>query len=132
MKEWQLMSKLCFVQGNWAYFTTLPVEEQWGDDWDDAPYEHNAGEPYDDSKNTTDPMWLITKVAFDCDLVPPCSGHLNSPYTVRAINTGAAPWLRSPIWTKPEKLMAVQAGTTLAQFIQLIKRAGGTVYTPVE
>ena len=37
---------LCFVDKTWAYFTTKPIESQWGDDWDDAPYEHNAGEPY--------------------------------------------------------------------------------------
>lgn len=38
--------KLCYVASNFAYFTTLPVEDQCGDDWDDAPYEHNAGTPY--------------------------------------------------------------------------------------
>lgn len=26
--------KLCYVEGNFAYFTTLPLSEQWGDDWD--------------------------------------------------------------------------------------------------
>ena len=30
-----------------AYFTPLAMEDQWGDDWDDAPYEHNAGSPCD-------------------------------------------------------------------------------------
>ena len=30
-----------------AYFTPVSLDEQWGDDWDDAPYEHNAGIPYD-------------------------------------------------------------------------------------
>lgn len=38
--------RLCYVEGDWAYFTTQPLDKQWGDDWDDAPYEHNAGEPY--------------------------------------------------------------------------------------
>lgn len=37
---------LCYVDGNRAYFTTQPLDQQWGDDWDDAPYEHNAGTPY--------------------------------------------------------------------------------------
>ena len=37
---------LCYVEGNWAYFTTKDLDKQWGDDWDDAPYEHNAGTPY--------------------------------------------------------------------------------------
>jgi hypothetical protein len=38
---------LCYVDGPWAYFTTQPLREQWGDDWSDAPYEHNAGPPYE-------------------------------------------------------------------------------------
>lgn len=38
---------LCYVCGPWAYFTTRPLADQWGDDWDDAPYEHNAGTPYE-------------------------------------------------------------------------------------
>jgi hypothetical protein len=37
---------LCYVDGCWAFFTTKPLSEQWGDDWNDAPYEHNAGRPY--------------------------------------------------------------------------------------
>lgn len=38
--------KLCYVHHNILYFTDS-FEKQWGDDWDDAPYEHNAGEPYE-------------------------------------------------------------------------------------
>lgn len=34
--------KLCYVDDGFAYFTTKPLTEQWGDDWNDAPYEHNA------------------------------------------------------------------------------------------
>lgn len=37
---------LCYVSGGKAFFTTKPLSEQWGDDWNDSPYEHNAGEPY--------------------------------------------------------------------------------------
>ena len=38
--------KLCYLTDIFAYFTTQELSKQWGDDWDDAPYEHNAGEPY--------------------------------------------------------------------------------------
>ena len=41
-----MKEKLCYVEGNIAYFTTQDLDKQWGDDWDDAPYEHNAGLPY--------------------------------------------------------------------------------------
>ena len=38
--------KLCYVEGQKAWFTDN-FEKQWGDDWNDKPYECNAGEPYD-------------------------------------------------------------------------------------
>jgi len=28
------------------YYTTNSLDKQWGDDWNDSPYEHNAGTPY--------------------------------------------------------------------------------------
>lgn len=43
----QVEPRLCYVEGAWAYFTTQALDEQWGDDWDDAPYESNAGHPYE-------------------------------------------------------------------------------------
>ena len=41
--------KLCFIDNeiNCAYFTEKDVTEQWGDDWNDAPYEYNAEPPYE-------------------------------------------------------------------------------------
>jgi hypothetical protein len=53
MKEF----RLCYVNGPFAYFTTKEVSEQWGDDWNDAPYEHNAGKPYEWSKRDKAPKW---------------------------------------------------------------------------
>ena len=38
--------KLCYIDGNKAYFTDN-FKRQRGDDWNDAPYEHNAEPPYD-------------------------------------------------------------------------------------
>ena len=80
---------LCYIEGSWAYFTTRKLSEQWGDDWDDAPYEHNAGTPNDysdhDKKDGREP-WQIVKVAWDGDFEPPCEGHLNSPWSVEQIN----------------------------------------------
>lgn len=38
--------KLCYVEDNFAYFTSKDLSEQWGDGWGKKPYEHNAGIPY--------------------------------------------------------------------------------------
>ena len=40
-----MIYKLCYVDGNEAWFTS-DWKNQWGDDWNDRPYEHNAGSPY--------------------------------------------------------------------------------------
>lgn len=49
----------------------------WGDDWNDRPYEHNAGTVYDEFVRG------IKYLTFDFDdvVVEPCNGELNSPYS---------------------------------------------------
>lgn len=114
--------KLCYVDDGFAYFTTKPLTEQWGNDWDDAPYEHNAGTPY------TDECMEIVKLAYSADMDTPRKGHLNSPFSVETINTGAVAWLRSSTWSKVK--VAIQAGATLEEFIDKIELVGGEVYLP--
>lgn len=121
---------LCYVSGCWAYFTTRKLSEQWGDDWSDAPYEHNAETPYEygeHDRNKGRAPWTITKVAFDGDFEPPCEGHCNSPWSVEQINAGAVAWLRTSRW-HGGKPVIVPAGTTLERFCELIREGGGNVY----
>lgn len=122
--------RLCFVEGPWAYFTTKELSKQWGDDWNDAPYEHNAGPPYRWREETDAKLglvpWEIVKVAWDGPLVPPCEGHVNSPYSVEEINRGAVAWLRSDHHSRGKIL--IPAGTTLHEFFSLVEAAGGHVY----
>ena len=66
------------------YFTS-DIENPWGDDWDDRPYEHNAGTPYE--TQTT-----VTTIKFRGHYTMPCDFYLNSPYSVQDINNGAVPW----------------------------------------
>ena len=121
---------LCYVDGCWAYFTTRKLSEQWGDDWNDAPYEHNAGRPYEfhehDRKEGREP-WQIVKVAFDGGFETPAEGHNNSPWSVEQINAGAVAWLRTDSYrtTKP---VIIPAGVTIERFCELIHEGGGTVY----
>ena len=117
---------LCYVDEQWAYFTTQPISQQWGDDWDDVPYEHNAGTPYDYSdhdKAKGRKPFAITKVAYDGDFDTPCSNQ----YSVEMINAGTVAWLRTSQW-RTGKLIAIHAGTTLERFCELIREGGGNVY----
>jgi hypothetical protein len=112
---------LCYIKDCWAFFTTKPLSEQWGDDWNDAPYEHNAGIPYQDTPGQ------ITKLAWEANLDQPCDGRYNSPWSVEQINAGAVAWLRSPGYIDGAKIV-IPAGTPLSQFKSLISTAGGCVY----
>jgi hypothetical protein len=79
---------LCYVEKCWAFFTRAPLSAQWGDDWDDAPYEHNAGWPYEEyTSNGTRLDSRIVKIAFDSDLQTPADrGGGISRFSVEMIN----------------------------------------------
>lgn len=118
--------KLCYIDGPWAFFTTQPLDKQWGDDWNDVPYEHNAGRPYEPRKDGD--SWEISKVAFDCDdLDQPSDQHCNSPYSVQDINAHAVAWLTPNKWA-PKGSEPIRAGASVAEFKALVIRAGGEVY----
>lgn len=128
--------RLCYVEDSWAWFTTQAVEDQWGDDWNDAPYEHNAGDPYDwrpyMAERGVEPYELLRVAWSGTQLEPPYSGHLNSPWSVEQINRGETAWLTDPMYGQrprtPEHV--VFAGATVDEFIAAIEARGGTVYLP--
>jgi hypothetical protein len=111
------LPRLCFVKQGFAYFTE-DMKTVWGDDWDDRPYEHNAGLPYD----------YCLKVGFDGYWSEPSDGCLNSEYSVREINSGVIPWLSG--MAEDRSLVGIHAGATVMDFVRLIKMGGGTVYFP--
>lgn len=136
--------KLCYIQGNFAFFTTQELDKQWGDDWNDAPYEHNAGEPYkpcwhreegkcdcEICKRDWDgdkPKWEILKVAFETNLETPCYNETNSNYSVEDINKGIVAWLESSSYEKnPTRIFA---GESLDEFILKIEKCGGEIFMP--
>ena len=109
----------------WAYFTPPEkFDEQWGDDWDDAPYEHNAGGPYDEDfiekeDGTYDRIpyeIVIVGFAFPEFMwvkLPKDYGCGNSPFCVRDINRGAVAWAYG---TLDKATMCIQGGDSLSDF----------------
>ena len=131
--------KLCYIKDHCAWFTDN-FEKQWGDDWNDKPYETNAEEPYDHwtedvrikyefgykVRSVVHPIKL-KKVFFDfedwgCYTILPCD---RGRFSVQEINRGITPW----IWTQDFR---IDAGTELEEFIRIIKENGGEVYLPIE
>lgn len=66
------------IVGNVArfYLGDVDLDAWWGDDWDDVPYEHNAGSVYFEF------VKAVCDVAWDLDhvVVEPCDGTINSPW----------------------------------------------------
>ena len=132
---------LCYVSGSEAFFTTQPLDKQRGDDWNDAPYEHNAGKPYGYRDTKWDvatrewvpndaPAYEIIEVFFISSLVPPCDDvgtGPNSRFSVEQINAKQVPWLSYGGWLGVPKV-SIWAGTTLSEFKRLIREAGGRVF----
>lgn len=127
--------QLCFVKGGrWydedlvLYFTERNVEDQSGDDWNDIPYEHNAGLPYTEDTSIElgvengrgiypkiDIIKVILSISDYCDLITPCSGVDNSKYSVKDINSKLIPWI---VIKDPNEIkISIYAGTTLKQFL---------------
>lgn len=50
---------------------------QWGDDWNDRPYECNAGIVYNEYVTA----YVDVAISFDCLVLEPCDGVLNSQYS---------------------------------------------------
>jgi hypothetical protein len=116
---------LCYVDGAWGFFTTSPMPDQWGDDWNDAPYEHNAGAPYENEGAK------VTRVAWYGPFETPDSDHTNSPWSVEQINAGHIAWLRPSKYGPNSKGQAIFAGATFDAFARIIQAGGGQVFVGV-
>lgn len=123
--------QLCYIDENKAYFADVHSDRVWGDDWDDAPYEHNAGKPYAHEKGDLDKPVKIISCMFDGPVETPAekAGH-NSSFSVEDINKWATPWLH-PSWGAQMNDYLL-AGARVEDFIEYMDKIGGTVYIPLE
>lgn len=115
------MLKLCYVeQLTWGmaalYYMDKDAKDVWGDDWDDIPYEHNAGEPYVRDGDTLEK--IIVEVPYESTMVLPCDGYLNSPYSVEMINTGQIPWIK---FIDGNHLYTLKANSTVEDLYNIAK-----------
>lgn len=109
----------------YAYFTPINLREQWGDDWNDIPYEHNAGRPYDSDNDNNKitiiliPFYLNRDYMYPEVKFPEDYGGSNSPFSVENINLGAVPW----IFIKgKEDSDVIQAGVSPFNFCKIIEK----------
>ena len=105
-------------------FTPIDLKEQWGDDWNDAPYDCNAGWPYDSLYVKRDDNGeyikydiLILNVTMPLEHRPtlPLDYGYNTPFTAETINQGACAWMFFADKCKP-----IYAGATPLDVLERI------------
>ena len=122
---------LCYVERDWAYFTTQHLAEQWGDDWNDAPYDCNAGLPYRYlSEHDQGEPWTVIKVGWEGPFEAPNAWKVNSRYSVQDINRGAVPWLVAERYGQAHGV-TIPAGLSLGAFIAAVQSVGGAIWMPL-
>lgn len=127
--------RLCYVDGQKAWFTDN-FEKQWGDDWNDKPYDCNAGEPYNSWSELIEDNEDIFKRKYkhhqielktlyfetnDWSEQKPCD---MGSFSVEDINKGTVAWVHTDEFN-------ILAGTEIEEFIKIIKENGGKIYMEV-
>jgi len=111
------------------YFTPIPLKDQWGDDWNDAPYEYNAETPYDDHYEN-DVRTEHEILCINCCIpsyevkLPRDWGGCNSPFAVEDINAGCVAWVS--VWNEKDephgKVLTLCAGASVQECIDTIAK----------
>lgn len=114
--------KLCYVNHGYAWFAPYEPTKIYGDDWNDAPYEHNASSPYgydDDHKLEV----AFIKIVYESDHETPADkGYPNSRYSVEDINQKHVAWLAH------SDFPPIFAGVSIDEFCNAIWKTGGAIY----
>lgn len=117
-----------YIEGKqeyYAYFTPAELEKQWGDDWNDKPYEYNAEIPYDDYYEGDTkvelnivkvPFWLPYDGGWEIRF-PRDWGGDNSPFSVQDINAGAVAWIFDS-----KTRTAITAGCNPEEFLKKVDK----------
>lgn len=137
--------KLCYIEYSHIYFTDAQdIEHVYGDDWDDAPYEHNAGEPYawNDGKMFNDmpmPSYDIIYFIYSSSsfLTPAELADSNSRYSVEDITyRKLIPWLTPKSYPRTyqgERGVALWGGDAFRDVVrELLKMPDTNIYFPVK
>ena len=110
--------RLCYADANFLWFTTCPLDKQWGDDWNDAPWWCNSGEPYEWEEYRDVPKYDILKVAWSGSFYLP---HIDSLSVDNINNDLRSPWLIGSSHT-------ILAGTPFLTVCEILGKEGGKMY----
>lgn len=112
-------SKIIYV----LYFTTIPLKDQWGDDWGDA----EGGVPYDTTfdENGNMSMHPIIKMRLRLDItdriITPNGNYYDTYYSPADINSGNVAWMYIPHTTNKCEGISVHAGDTIGEVLEKLE-----------
>lgn len=89
------------------YLGGAALKEWWGDDWNDIPYEHNAGTVYDEYIKACADIIVEDEFLGDLKITEPCEAFDNSPYSKKDFINRTVPIL---IISKGEKEIKIFMG----------------------
>lgn len=85
----KIIDFVLYGNGFGLYLGADDCEDYWGDDWDDAPYEHNAGEVYQRYRQGYVEFTFPLKYSV-CEA---CNGYFNSPFSKEDMKNRKVPCL---------------------------------------
>jgi hypothetical protein len=101
------------------YLGSADLKDWWGDDWDDVPYEHNAGTVYSEFVTTT----IDIAFPFDVQVCEPDEGQVNSPYSKDSFKTKKVPILN----IRSVFCVYVYMTDTVAKLLDTTHKVGGII-----
>lgn len=121
-KKQQAKMTLCYVHSindctHELWFANKKPTDLWGDDWNDAPYEHNAGYPSDYTRYDKSKVDFKRYILTGNNIISPSYNYLNSPWSVEQINKQETFWL-----TNGE--FKFYAGCTIDEIVTTLKNQG--------
>ena len=111
------------------YFTDCDMKDQWGDDWNDMPYQYNAGIPYDahyDGDKRVEHNIIKVRCNLRSNDGKGCGYYYHIPedfcsFSVEMINAGIAAWL-SISGDKDDNWIVIQGGDSMSKVIKTLKK----------
>ena len=106
------------IKGNAIRLYVGENGKQWGDDWNDAPYEHNAGTVYAECVERT----VDIAIPFDLYVIEPSDGQLNSSWCKEDMihRKVAAFWVDTDDYSG-KTLLSVSYGDDVDEVLEKVK-----------
>jgi hypothetical protein len=106
------------IKGNAIRLYVGENGKQWGDDWNDAPYEHNAGTVYAEYVERT----VDIAIPFDLYVIEPSDGQLNSSWCKEDMihRKVAAFWVDTDDYSG-KTLLSVSYGDDVDEVLEKVK-----------